>query len=46
MNTFINNDVANRLCEISAERAKPISADIEGIRRLRDISEELNEMVK
>lgn len=40
MNT-VNKDEANRLCEISAERAMPISADIEGIRRLRDISEDL-----
>ena len=38
MNTFINNDVANHLHEISAELAKPISADAESIRRLHDIA--------
>ena len=41
MNTVINNDAANRLHEISAELAKPISADTESIRWLRDISKEL-----
>ena len=41
MNTVINNDAANRLHEISVELAKPISADTESIRRLRDISKEL-----
>ena len=42
MNTVINNDVANRLHEISTKLTKPISADTECIRRLRDISRELS----
>lgn len=42
MNTVINNDVANRLHEISTKLTKPISADTEGVRRLRDISRELS----
>ena len=41
MNTVINNDVANRLQEISAELAKTISADTESVWRLRDISRKL-----
>ena len=44
MNTFINNDVANRLHEISAELAKPISADAESIRRLHDIAKEITSL--
>ena len=45
MNTFINNDVANRLHEISAELKKPISADAAFIRRLHDIAKEITSLV-
>jgi hypothetical protein len=41
MNTVINNDVANRLHEISTKLTKSISADTEGVRRLRDIAKEI-----
>lgn len=41
MQTVIHNNVTTRLHEISAELAKPIFADTECIRRLRDISREL-----
>ena len=38
MQKGIHTNVANRLYEISAELAKPISADAESIRRLHDIA--------
>jgi DNA segregation ATPase FtsK/SpoIIIE-like protein len=41
MNTVINHEATNRLQEISAELAMPISADTESVRRLRDISRKL-----
>ena len=41
MNTVINHEAANRLQEISAELAMPISAGTESVRRLRDISRKL-----
>lgn len=41
MNTVINNEAVNRLQEISAELAKPFSADAASIWRLRDIAKEI-----
>ena len=41
MKTVIQSSTSNRLHEISAELAKPISADAESIRRLHDIAKEI-----
>ena len=38
---MIDKSISNRLHEISAELAKPISADAESIRRLHDIAKEI-----
>lgn len=42
MQTVLSDEMTNRLHKISTELVNPISVDIEGIRRLRDISRELS----
>ena len=44
MKTVIQSSTSNRLHEISAELAKPISADAESIRRLHDIAKEITSL--